>query len=500
MRRKRGIRIQRKARKIGFLGKGAAMPSYERSEIVDSLRLRIGDELVSTDESDRTRCRYDFETLPGLLTRIFSTRPSAVVFPDTARCVAEVLDVCIEERTHAIIRGAATSGLGGVFAVRRSVVIDLARLRGIDEVDVKARQVTVKAGSTWEEVSKALETEGLALLCFPSSGSRSTVGGWMSTGGYGSGSLRYGNFHQIVRSLEVALPSGLLVSAGGEGLRYSIRSFAGTEGQMGAITRLTFPVRDIPEEVRAYLVSLGRLDEATEILTELVLCDPRPVGLRLLSGNLASQLGIEIDENWRNRFMVVVEMDGTRKQVSDFENRLSGIIRRLGIEKQLIRPSGTTESYPLMRYLDAKGGVLGGEVIVESDGLGLFLQRAVGRAGKLGEPVFECDMVSPERIVVRIAYRPDHGTRRFVRRDVRLTLELATVAMRMGGKPYGIGLWNAPFARRIVGADYDQLKSVKNETDRPGIVNPGRLFYLKTSSGLTMPGWMLKLLVKMLKR
>ncbi len=499
MRSRKRIRIQRKARKIGFLGKGAPMPSHERSEIVESLRLRIGDEVVSTDEHDLSRRQCDAQPLQSLLGKLFLSKPVAVVFPDSPRCVAEALDVCIEGKTPAVVRGGATAGLGGVASVGKTIVIDVTTLNLIVEIDAKKKQSTVQAGCTWKVVSSALRSEGLAPLAFPSSGIESTVGGWMSTGGYGIGTLQHGCFHEMVSSMEVALPSGLLVSAGHDGLRYSMRSFARTEGQMGVITRLTFDVRSLPEQKATYVLTTSKLDEATEILQELTALKIKPFHIMLMSGNLGGRFAPGIGDS--SRHIVVAHFEGNQKDVTRVKDDLRHILKKLEVNSEWIYlREADIHHFVLIEDLRARGGVLAGEVMIEPSGVGVLLRQALWKLKHLGEPVYQCDVVSDERVLMRLAYRKRGARVQAVERDVWSTLLLGYLSLKLGGRPYGIGLWNTPFAREILGGEYSQLKIVKTETDRLGIVNPGRVFYLKMSSGLPMPCWLLKSFARVARR
>jgi glycolate oxidase len=61
----------------------------------------------------------------------------------------------------------------------------------------------------------------------------------------------------------------------------------------------------------------------------------------------------------------------------------------------------------------------------------------------------------------------------------------------MGGVPYGVGIWNSPYIDVILGDRRRELRRIKREVDRLGIMNPGKFFSMTTRSGLPVPGWVL---------
>jgi hypothetical protein len=79
-------------------------------------------------------------------------------------------------------------------------------------------------------------------------------------------------------------------------------------------------------------------------------------------------------------------------------------------------------------------------------------------------------------------------------------MQLAARAAAAGGKPYGIGVWNTPLARRVFGQRYKDLKMIKKETDRIRILNPGKFFSLTTNAGWPVWGPSLRLMLRLAVR
>jgi FAD/FMN-containing dehydrogenase len=498
LKRKR-ITIARKSRKIGFLGKGMAVPSRESSEVVHALELRIDEDLISTDKADLESRRYDAEPVPAILGKVFSRVPRIIVFPNSATCLADIIDTCIEERTPASPRGAGTSGLGGAIPVRGGVVIDLTRMSQVVSIDKPKRTVTVEAGCTWQALEEELAEEGLCLQSYPSGALLSTVGGWMSTGGYGIGTLREGRFHNQVEAMEVALPSGLLVtSSPGEG-RYGIATFAGTEGQMGAIAKLTLPVRDLPETEATYLIPVGGLSAAADTLRQMANMDRPPLSVALVSGVNREAAAVGGGPGIHGGPFILVHEEGDSGGI----RKLADVVKRGAcaagaevddghIAAEVWKDQGTLPT-------PGNGGsvCLAGEVLVDIDALAELLAR-IGRNTREAEDLgYVCQLVDRTRVLVRVGcVRGEAGQNRLFR-DIGLTNRVVDVGLSVGGQPYGVGIWNTCYAGRALGSDYKRLKRLKDEIDRLGILNPGKVFSLRTNLGLPVFGWMYRAAVRL---
>lgn len=486
--RKGRITIERRVGKIGFLGRGIGRSPREKSDIAHRLSLRMDEDLIAEARRERERCRDDARPHPGILRRVFSKEPEVVVFPDSGQCAADILDLCIEERTPAVPRGLGSAGLGGAVPLRGGVVIDLSKMCEVVSLDRERPMVTVDAGCTWQRLEARISAEGLSLSCYPSNKAGGTVGGWLSTGGYGVGTLVSGRFQTTVEDLEVAVPSGILLKARhGEG-RYSLESFAGTEGQLGVVTRLTLRLRSRPERRAHCAIRLERLEDGVRILRDLADMDPPPFGTRFVWGNVPGLSGRAGEGETLMAPVVSALFESTEESVS---KALAGVEERLstrGLDlvggeeaRDLFETPLTLVASRLERTL-----VRSGEVLIGLDRLQELMEILEGASG--GRTVLEVQVVDRNLALVMAYYMNEGEGLPAAIRDVPATFGIVQRALRCGGRPYGVGLWNTPLAGPAVGKVRKALKVIKGETDRLAILNPGKFFALTTNSGLPVRG------------
>ena len=121
-------------------------------------------------------------------------------------------------------------------AVSEGVTLSLRKFHGLVSVDLQAKQVTVKAGTTLEELNAILDDHGLALGVFPTIRWQTVVGAIM-TATHGDG-VGYGNLATLVVSLEMVTASGeVLMIHKGDDLFNAVTV---SLGLLSVITQITF--------------------------------------------------------------------------------------------------------------------------------------------------------------------------------------------------------------------------------------------------------------------
>src|ERR1700682_4114533 len=192
--------------------------------------------------------------------------PALVALPASAAEVQAVVRLCNEERLPFVARGAGTGLSGGALPVAEGIVISLARLTRILEIDVERAQVVVEPGVANLDVTRAVAGDGFYYAPDPSSQQVCTIGGNIAENSGGAHCLKYGFTVNHVLAAEIVLPDGELVELSvwddGPGL---LGAFIGSEGTLGIATKLTPTILRAPAPVRTLLAGFEHTDEAGEI-------------------------------------------------------------------------------------------------------------------------------------------------------------------------------------------------------------------------------------------
>ncbi|HEX6148956.1 FAD-binding oxidoreductase, partial [Nocardioides sp.] len=167
----------------------------------------------------------------------------AVLRPGTTAEVAAVVRLCHEAGVALVPQGGNTGLAGGAVpdAGGDQLVLSLARLRAVRDVDPVADTLTVEAGVVLADAQRAAADAGRLLPLSLASEGSCTVGGTIATNAGGTAVLRYGMMRDLVLGLEVVLPDGQ-VWDGLRGLRkdntgYDLKQvFIGSEGTLGVVT------------------------------------------------------------------------------------------------------------------------------------------------------------------------------------------------------------------------------------------------------------------------
>jgi glycolate oxidase len=174
--------------------------------------------------------------------------PLAVARPRSTAEVQEVVRFCLAHRLPLLPRGAGTGLSGGANATAGSVVISLAAMNDILEVDEAERLAVVQPGVVNDDLRARCAEHGLWYPPDPASSPWSTIGGNVATNAGGVCCVKYGVTGDYVLGMEVVTGRGDVVKLGRRTAKgvagYDLCALmVGSEGTLGVVTEVTVRLR-----------------------------------------------------------------------------------------------------------------------------------------------------------------------------------------------------------------------------------------------------------------
>ena len=249
--------------------------------------------------------------------------PELVVLPGSTEDVQAVLRACHRERVPFVARGAGTGLSGGATPVAGGVVVSLARMNRILEVDLESQRVVVEPGVANLDVTRAVAAHGFFYAPDPSSQQVCTIGGNVAENSGGAHCLKYGFTTHHVTGLTFVLPDGEIVELGGKALDPDgpdlLGVIVGSEGTLGIATRITLRLVRTPQSVRTLLAGFHTMDAAGAAVSDIIAAGVMPSAIEMMD-----RLTIEAAERAvapgypvGAGAVLLVELDGVLEQVED---------------------------------------------------------------------------------------------------------------------------------------------------------------------------------------
>lgn len=175
-------------------------------------------------------------------------QPLLVVRPRTAEEVQTVVRACLRHDVPVVTRGAGTGLSGGANALDGCVVLSMASMRTIREIDAVERIAVVEPGVVNDDLRAACAEHGLWYPPDPASAPWSTLGGNVATNAGGLCCVKYGVTADYVLGLQVVTGTGELVRIGRRTAKgvagYNLVGLlVGSEGTLGIVTEITVRLR-----------------------------------------------------------------------------------------------------------------------------------------------------------------------------------------------------------------------------------------------------------------
>jgi len=427
-------------------------------------------------------------------TATYQVMPELVLFPRTTEEVAGLVKLASDGGVPIVTRGSGTGLSGGSLPVKGGVVLCLARMDRILEVDANNLTLLAEAGAVTLKIAEAAEKAGLFYPPDPGSMKISTIGGNVAENSGGLRGLKYGVTRDYVMGIEVVLPSGKVMFTGNKCVKdvagYTLRDlFIGSEGTLGIITRVLLKLVPKPAARKTMLAVYSRMEDAADTVSAIVADKIIPCTLEFLDNVTINcvedfaAVGLPRDA----AAILLMETDGHPAAVADEAAKMTQLAQAHGARS--VQIAETTEQAAALASARrsafsalarvAPTTILEDATVPRSELAKMirFIQEVsvkydlkVGTFGHMGDgnlhPTFLTNEKNPEEM----------------HRVEKAMKEIFDHAVALGGTitgEHGVGLAKREFLREALSdLNIDVMRQIKKAFDPKAILNPGKIFTL----------------------
>ncbi len=312
--------------------------------VIAELRRIAGPDAVLHRPEDLMLYEYD--------AGVRKSTPGAVVFPQNAQQVSQIMRAASAEHIPVVGRGAGTGLSGGAISRQRGIVIVFSRMNRVLEVDAENLRAVVQPGVVNLQLSEYVSHLGLYFAPDPSSQKACTIGGNVAENSGGPHTLMHGVTVNHVTGVEVVLPSGEIVQFGGKAAEshgYDLTGFfVGSEGTIGITTAITVKLTRKPEKVATLLGIFESVDDAARTVSSITAAGITPAALEMLDGWTLRTIedfchaGYPLDAG----AVLLIELEGLREAVEEQALAVNEVC--LGQKAREVRRAQTLEESALL--------------------------------------------------------------------------------------------------------------------------------------------------------
>jgi glycolate oxidase len=420
------------------------------------------------------------------------SEPGCVVLPKTTAEVRQVAEYAAECKIPIVTRGSGTGLSGGSVPIPGCIVLCLAQMDQVLELDPKNLTIHVESGVITQKVAELADAAGLLYPPDPGSMRISTIGGNVAENSGGLRGLKYGVTRDYVMGLEVVLANGQAISLGNKCVKdvagYSMKDvFIGSEGTLGIITRVLLQLVPKPQARKTMLATFQEMDKAADTVSAIIAAKIIPCTLEFLDRITIhcveeyAQIGLPLDAE----AILLIETDGHVVVVEEEASRMEEIAREHGATAVQVAKTAeeaarlTTARRVAFSALARRSPttILEDATVPRSElaamirfiqGVSIKYGLTIGTFGHMGDGNLHPTFLTDEKNAAEMA------------KVEKAMVEIFEHAVKLGGTitgEHGVGLAKKPFLANAVGdASLELMRQLKRTLDPNNLLNPGKIF------------------------
>ncbi len=463
-----------------------------KSQVVARLSQVLPEDAIIHDPAE-TRA-YECDALTA-----YRCPPMLAVLPSNTQEVSDILRICHDEGVPVVPRGSGTSLAGGALPTADCVILGVARMNNVLEVDYDNRFIRVQSGRTNLSVTGAVEEEDFFYAPDPSSQLACAIAGNIAMNSGGAHCLKYGVTTNNLMGVTMVMMDGTVVEIGGAYLDAGgldlLGVICGSEGQLGVVTEATLRILRKPEGARPVLMGFDDNEIAGQCVSDIIKSGILPVAIEFMD-----RLCIQACENFAKagypdcEALLIVEVEGSEAEIDYQLSKIVEIAKRHN-PVELRESQSAEESAKIWLGRKSAFGAMGqmndymcldGTIPVSA--LPAVLRRIGELSVEYGLPVgnvFHAGDGNMHPLILFDANKPGD-----LEKCEAFGAEILKLCVDEGGcltGEHGVGiekrdLMHHQYAR----ADLEAQMAVKDVFDPAWLLNPAKVFPLDASEGRRM--------------
>jgi len=232
-------------------------------------------------DTEETLKPYECDALTA-----YKTMPMAVLLPESNAQVIAIIKRCHREQIPIVTRGAGTGLSGGANPIKNGILLNLAKLNEIYEINSEQQFARVGPGVRNLSISEAANDYGLYYAPDPSSQIACTIGGNIAENSGGVHCLKYGlTVHNILEITYVDY-TGEIIVAGSQcydSPGYDVMALmTGSEGMLGIILEAKVRLLPKPNKSKLILIAFDDIHHAGQAVADIIASGVIPAGLEMM--------------------------------------------------------------------------------------------------------------------------------------------------------------------------------------------------------------------------
>ncbi|HBK69720.1 MAG TPA: 2-hydroxy-acid oxidase [Firmicutes bacterium] len=270
--------------------------------------------------------------------------PEVVVEALTNHEISSLMRYAYEHNIPVTPRGSGTGLCGGAVALYGGILLSVAKMNKILEIDEDNLTVTVEPGVLLMELAKAVAEK--ELFYPPDPGEKTaTIGGNVMTNAGGMRAVKYGVTRDYVRGMEVVLPDGEMLAIGGKVAKnssgYSVKDlFIGSEGTLGIVTKLILKLLPLPKKTISLLAPFPTLNDCIDTVPVLFKSKLIPTAVEFMEKEVIAAaeeyLGKAFPDKSADSYLLLTFDGNATAEVEKASDRAAGVLLQAGAIDVLI--------------------------------------------------------------------------------------------------------------------------------------------------------------------